>query len=789
MEINKMMLEQQKDENLMMPQLQKVISRHAQQTADAEIEQAGASLEFVTGSPSSHSCANAAIVDDPMTQPLQIPLRSKSLERRGAGKPLIRRPPSSLEDSLSAGASCHEDRDKSPRRQRASSFNRGQVFTEAETKIIPAGKEVAVMKESLLREQQQVAVQQQAQAIAWANTQARIEAEEKSIADKSAEVLAHSSALQADAQLLESEKAQAQDALASSSQYAMAAVQSERLRAEQTASMARLKEKEIEAKAKHYDNAIESKECDLRSREANLLAARSDLENERSSMQAQADMVRKLREDMQKEFRDLISEERQKFVLEETQRFEAERQRIEGKSQKQIECALRDQDTRYAALLKEEEGKRLLLTKQEEAKRDLLAKQLAEVETRAQNRSQISSRCAPPPPPPQVAASSNENIPLSAERHYIGTPSLPYVPRLGVRRDSSPVGTASSMAKADSAHSSFAAYAPVLEMMREMKAEMAELRAELCGVQMSETLTSRITPGAPVLGVASGSAHRVPPNAVGSRPSNNSSSSDEEENLSFSSSTIRQPAFDHSGKSSSGKPSDPHRSLTTVDLSLVSKSGKEAEEIKGIPPYPSIAEWGAWQRDVRYAVTSASSHPGAALDYVLSGESGIDPLELNADPNFETLGAKWAMSLRLIVRGELKRELSVLEEQILRTHHRLMDGRQIYSWINRKFQRDARLARPQILQELANCKIANTGFGALKDYLTRWDMCVERLIQAGAETSDREILYVHFSELHGVVRTCVWASRESQAQLAIQQGSLVRVDVRRCTLCSRVPTA
>ena len=300
------------------------------------------------------------------------------------------------------------------------------------------------------------------------------------------------------------------------------------------------------------------------------------------------------------------------------------------------------------------------------------------------------------------------------------------------------------MAKADSAHSSFAAYAPILEMMREIKAEIAELRAELCGVQISETLTSRITPGAPVLGVASGSAHRVPPNAVGSRPSNNSSSSDEEENLSFSSSTIQQPAFDHSGKSSSGKPSDPHRSFTTVDLPLVSKSGKEAEEIKGIPPYPSIAEWGAWQRDVRYAVTSASSHPGAALDYVLSGESGIDPLELNADPNFETLGAKWAMSLRLIVRGELKRELSVLEEQILRTHHRLMDGRQIYSWINRKFQRDARLARPQILQELANCKIANTGFGALKDYLTRWDMCVERLIQAGAETSDREILYVYF---------------------------------------------
>ena len=64
---------------------------NAQRTADAEMEQAGASLEFVTGSPSSHSCANAAIVDDPMTQPLEIPLRSKSLERRGTIEGLVSR--------------------------------------------------------------------------------------------------------------------------------------------------------------------------------------------------------------------------------------------------------------------------------------------------------------------------------------------------------------------------------------------------------------------------------------------------------------------------------------------------------------------------------------------------------------------------------------------------------------------------------------------------------------------------------------------------------------------------
>ena len=47
---------------------------------------------------------------------------------------------------------------------------------------------------------------------------------------------------------------------------------------------------------------------------------------------------------------------------------------------------------------------------------------------------------------------------------------------------------------------------------------------------------------------------------------------------------------------------------------------KELEKVEGIPAYPTTAEIAGWQREVRYAVASASAEPELALHHVLQAE-------------------------------------------------------------------------------------------------------------------------------------------------------------------------
>ena len=163
-----------------------------------------------------------------------------------------------------------------------------------------------------------------------------------------------------------------------------------------------------------------------------------------------------------------------------------------------------------------------------------------------------------------------------------------------------------------------------------------------------------------------------------------------------------------------------------------------------MPGYPAVVELGSWRRDVRYAVAAASVDPGRALAWVMKAEKWRnDVTELPVDREFETLGVKWGKALRAVVKGDKRRELQVLEERVLREKSALLDGPQIYAWINQDFARDARLARAQILQEIAACRVA-AGRGALSQFMTQWDTAVERLADAGGREGDDETLYVHF---------------------------------------------
>ena len=84
-----------------------------------------------------------------------------------------------------------------------------------------------------------------------------------------------------------------------------------------------------------------------------------------------------------------------------------------------------------------------------------------------------------------------------------------------------------------------------------------------------------------------------------------------------------------------------------------------------------------------------------------------------------------------------------LEEKVLREQGRLLNGREIFAWIVRQFNRDLKLARPQVLEELSLVKLG-VGRNALRSFKARWDATVERLVSlgdTGTKDSDEEILY------------------------------------------------
>ena len=174
---------------------------------------------------------------------------------------------------------------------------------------------------------------------------------------------------------------------------------------------------------------------------------------------------------------------------------------------------------------------------------------------------------------------------------------------------------------------------------------------------------------------------------------------------------------------------------------------KELDEIKGIPSYPTTPEVAGWLRETRYAVAAASTAPKKVLKRLLEAEKWTgDVLLMPTDPELETLEVKFGKALRAIIKGDNKRELANLEERVLREHQRLLNGTEIYIWIVRQFTRDARLARPQVLREIAMIKIG-TGKHALRTFMGKWDAAVERLVGlGGSKEGDEEHLYIHFKE-------------------------------------------
>ena len=178
---------------------------------------------------------------------------------------------------------------------------------------------------------------------------------------------------------------------------------------------------------------------------------------------------------------------------------------------------------------------------------------------------------------------------------------------------------------------------------------------------------------------------------------------------------------------------------------------KELDEIKGIPAYPTTLEFAGWKREVRYAVAAASANPEAALNDVLEAEVWKGEIFDMPRNRFDTLEAKFGKALRHVLRGDVKREAANLEERVLRERRRLLRGSEIYVWIIKQFNRDLKLARTQLLEELSLVKLG-LGKDALRSFKTRWDATAEWLAGLGScKESDEEILHLLQETVHGKV--------------------------------------
>ena len=171
---------------------------------------------------------------------------------------------------------------------------------------------------------------------------------------------------------------------------------------------------------------------------------------------------------------------------------------------------------------------------------------------------------------------------------------------------------------------------------------------------------------------------------------------------------------------------------------------KELDKIEGIMQYPDVAGLQGFKRDVRYAVACASRTPKLAVDWLSRADQWTEnPMTLPEDPEFETLGIKLGKALRSIVKGEKKRELQVLEDKMIRESGDVIDGRRLYCWILRGFDRDLKLARPLMMAEVAALKLDQSK-DPLTSYMNRWEAAMERFNQTGREKGDEEFLFVHF---------------------------------------------
>ena len=681
-------------------------------------------------------------------------------------------------------------------------FSREAYFNEAEQEIIRTGLSVAKQKEEADKERAAILAQRKLQDTQWAQVQERIAEEEASLLVKHAQateaervlteaalqldhdrriaqeqVLAREAEMEKEKQRIRAEvqseisvrQSEATAILVQQSQVSEE-LQRKQISVDEQVEMARQQKEQMETAAISYEAQLRDRQAEMErmqcdQQQAMMKRFETKLREKEIQMQQEFQRVSAMQAE---EFARLSQEQERKFKLKECElqrrltesatvsshyaqpadvtfgtspQLSSITASVEARADKEERPSI---DPRIAAA----EARQQQMLGQQTTMEDYKAAQRRQLQAFSDPFMTSPSQNFAPPPTLAESLRAQLNHQPGSHAHFIGDSSdigsgsrpidrgRPPTPPM-LRATAGEVGLSSQQGGSAgdvTPAASMAGVAPLLEMERELKAEVGSLRSEREAAAKPKVTTFMTNE----------------PSSQKKKPSRDNSS-DSGGSLSMSSSTLRKTLSYDPTTTSGGPPgggSGPEHGMAVIDDEFGKDSEKhrrrEAEKISGIPKYPSVPEWGGWMRDVRYAISTASTSPQRALEYVLTGEQGLAPLDVPFNEEFETLSAKWGKEMRAIVHGDAKRELMVIEEQELRLHRRLLNGLQIYSWINNKFRRDAALARPQILTELTNCKIKRGGNGALAEWINRWDHCVERLIQAGAEESDKVILYVAF---------------------------------------------
>ena len=137
--------------------------------------------------------------------------------------------------------------------------------------------------------------------------------------------------------------------------------------------------------------------------------------------------------------------------------------------------------------------------------------------------------------------------------------------------------------------------------------------------------------------------------------------------------------------------------------------------------------------------------PQLAVDMILRAEEWEGkPEGFMIPPQWETLAAKFGKELKRIAKEPtVARQISTMEDKSLRKYRKQLSGMAIYIMIFRSFERDAKLGKPQALEELQTVTYETN----VKGFISKWDQAMERFISAGDLTSgDDALLYCLFKK-------------------------------------------
>ena len=153
-----------------------------------------------------------------------------------------------------------------------------------------------------------------------------------------------------------------------------------------------------------------------------------------------------------------------------------------------------------------------------------------------------------------------------------------------------------------------------------------------------------------------------------------------------------------------------------IKIKYKPQGGKEAFTIT-CPPYPTPAGWQKYWTDLCSMVSTRSSHPAYALQWMFEIETAESIADLRNDKKLDTLSSKLRLGLMAILRGQIVNEIFHEDAKLKISCGGQLKGRQIAWMLRERFKLDAEEGMFYSSRELMDLRLEKDN---VPGYLTAW---------------------------------------------------------------------